>query len=1042
MTAGEVEIPTYQDLFVPTLRALERLGGSAGNDELDRTVIEIGGITDEHLSVEFSEGQTQTGSKVLHRIPWARTYLKKVGLVENPQRSTWVLLEAGRAMLDLDPEDAQARIVEIERQVRSEDRDRAAGETSRIRRAADPDYAAPYAIAQEWRDRSLTSGWSLLAPDQQVWTAEAALDLQHRFIDSADEGNRSFQEKLEDQMRGADMTSLLLMAELMLVHLLPLNNVTQKTKTNHLNTIGSWASTPFETPARFEAALSTGIFSGGAGFNTGRPAHLRFLVRMVQRWVALTDGRRAELLQDPWGFKDFLHDIPLEGAMSQRNAVLLMLFPNHFEDISAREHKRRIAAAFPAEAGDSTDIDRQILAIRAAKTDEFGQDFSWYNQVIRELWDKKAPKRSRTVALSSPSEALNTWLTGDDAHKFAEMMARAILAAHEVNPASWVVTFRSSGMFLNVGRNSTLSVRRDGAVGIALSGDDVDEISGYFETEGVAAKDIGQFSSPTGVFHASSDDEQRVGEFLSLCEERFMQAVVATAVSKTSFWKSHSPVALDAIRDLSGVELPDMPERDSSTRNDQRAWLVRMKYDDGTSAIADALERGDSRIFWEIDVPADSSLEVIKAAFRRQDPEIANHLLGSQAGNVHRFITRMQPGDVVLMPERSDLYLGTVTGDAEFLDEDRDWTRPVDWLDDPVDRGDVSPALYSKLRSLLTVTDLTEVLPELLGYLGGDEEDSIDGPTKPSVAVSMPTIDDDLAKDWMLDRDWLEEISSLLSRKRQLIFYGPPGTGKTYLAEKLAGHLTSDGGSYKLVQFHPSYSYEDFVEGFRPRVDAAGNLTYELTPGPIRLLAEAARANPAEPYFLIIDEINRGNLAKIFGELYYLLEYRDQSLVLQYGSSEDDEFSLPENLFVIGTMNTADRSIAMVDAAIRRRFNFVEFSPTQAPIADLLPTWLRHNMQSSEPAQLLAELNRRLDDADYAIGPSYLMNDDVKDQAGLERIWKYSIMPLLTEHFYGQRGATDRFGLAELQRAVRGSELPVDAEPVVDEVASSDDDND
>jgi len=498
-----------------------------------------------------------------------------------------------------------------------------------------------------------------------------------------------------------------------------------------------------------------------------------------------------------------------------------------------------------------------------------------------------------------------------------------------------------------------------------------------------------------------------------------IEVVKETAVRDTPYWKSHSGEALDLIRELSGLEVPDPPDRGPAVSRDQRAWIVHVKREGGAVDSVGSLERGDTRVFWPVDVTPGASVDVIKDALRVMDPEMSNHALGNQAGSIHRFITRVQIGDAVLMPDGSDLYVGVIVGDAEFQSSEQEWARPVEWLEDPIDRADVSPALYSRLRSLLTITEITPMLPELLSYLADDAGGDVTAVSPVSTEVRLGAIDDDLAKDWMLDRSWLSEIVGLLQKKQQLIFYGPPGTGKTFLGERLAGHLTSDGGSYKLVQFHPSYSYEDFVEGFRPRVDTAGNLTYELTPGPLRLLADAARENPGEPYFLIIDEINRGNLAKIFGELYYLLEYRNQSLVLQYGSSDEDEFSLPENLFLIGTMNTADRSIAMVDAAIRRRFNFVEFSPTKPPISGLLTEWLPRNNMDNEPALLLAELNRRLDDEDYSIGPSYLMNDDAKTQAGLERIWKYSIMPLLVEHFYGQRGATEAFELEALQRAVR-----------------------
>ena len=137
-----------------------------------------------------------------------------------------------------------------------------------------------------------------------------------------------------------------------------------------------------------------------------------------------------------------------------------------------------------------------------------------------------------------------------------------------------------------------------------------------------------------------------------------------------------------------------------------------------------------------------------------------------------------------------------------------------------------------------------------------------------------------------------------------------------------------------LVQFHPSYAYEDFVRGFRPALVGNGQPGFELKDGPL-LNAAKRKQRPSrdENHFLIIDEINRGNLAKVFGELYFLLEYRDEAITLQYQRDEDEEkFSLPRNLYIIGTMNTADRSIALVDLALRRRFYFVEFHPDDEPV--------------------------------------------------------------------------------------------------------------
>lgn len=149
--------------------------------------------------------------------------------------------------------------------------------------------------------------------------------------------------------------------------------------------------------------------------------------------------------------------------------------------------------------------------------------------------------------------------------------------------------------------------------------------------------------------------------------------------------------------------------------------------------------------------------------------------------------------------------------------------------------------------------------------------------------------------------------------------------------------------------------------------------TGSAPPGPFKLLAERARKDPANPYVLIIDEINRANLAKVFGELYFLLEYREEPVTTQY--SPHAPFHLPANLFLIGTMNTADRSIALVDAAMRRRFAFRRLSPEKAPVQGLLARWLHARGHVDTPARLLDVLNARLGEADRAIGPSYLTRD-------------------------------------------------------------------
>jgi 5-methylcytosine-specific restriction protein B len=289
-----------------------------------------------------------------------------------------------------------------------------------------------------------------------------------------------------------------------------------------------------------------------------------------------------------------------------------------------------------------------------------------------------------------------------------------------------------------------------------------------------------------------------------------------------------------------------------------------------------------------------------------------------------------------------------------------------------------------------------------------------------SKAVPIPRASQKLASDLFLPREWLQEAVDLLAEKGQVVFYGPPGTGKTYVARALARHLTSDGGWMKIVQFHPSLAYEDFFEGYRP-VAAGETVTYELKHGPLRQAVDAARQEPDRPAILVVDEINRGDTAKIFGELLFLLEYRDEHVQLQY--SPDEPFALPRNLFVIGTMNTADRSIALVDAALRRRFYFIEFAPTDEPVRSVLRKWLERHDLDPEPAELLEALNEKIARHEIAIGPSYLMTKDGM-QPNLDRVWEHSILPVLEEHLYGTgRNVRNEFGLEALRRSLTTPEF-------------------
>jgi 5-methylcytosine-specific restriction protein B len=385
---------------------------------------------------------------------------------------------------------------------------------------------------------------------------------------------------------------------------------------------------------------------------------------------------------------------------------------------------------------------------------------------------------------------------------------------------------------------------------------------------------------------------------------------------------------------------------------------------------------------------------------------------------LYKFLTEMRDNDVIVTASGDDIHVGTVTGGAQYVEgapSELRIRRNVIWRtkDKPVLGSTITPQARKKLDTLRVVSEITEVVADLLDKVGIEATDTqvaLGGTS----AVELPPATDELAKKLLFPLPWLQDTITVLRRRQQIILYGPPGTGKTHLAQAIAEHVAQ--GNVRLVQFHPSYTYEDFFEGYRPVLDE-GKASFDLVDGPFKRLAQDARDNPEQAFVLIIDEINRANLAKVFGELYFLLEYRDVPVTTQY--SKDEPFKLPKNVYLIGTMNTADRSIALVDAALRRRFAFRRLAPDSEPIAGLLRTWLKEHGLTSHAADLLDALNARLQDADRAIGPSYLMDELIDAPGELELLWSTEILPLLEDQLYGSgQDIPGTFGLDALRKTL------------------------
>jgi 5-methylcytosine-specific restriction protein B len=453
-------------------------------------------------------------------------------------------------------------------------------------------------------------------------------------------------------------------------------------------------------------------------------------------------------------------------------------------------------------------------------------------------------------------------------------------------------------------------------------------------------------------------------------------------------------------------KLPPLPTR--------RAWLVRGASVRGENIVPTWLADG----FVSVAATRLESLaegDELRAAAERAYEHLPYSERTEKVNELVSFVQKVSEGDLVVTTIGGELFIGDVTGNAEFtLSEDgrSNLRRSVLWrnAESPLDYADLPATVAAKFQGGGTLVELTGQMADLEAMLVDVEGGGGRPVNKPPLGhhKELAQLPPGSVADLYVTDEWANLLVDLLNERKQLILYGPPGTGKTYLARKLAARLAG-AEQVRLIQFHPAYTYEDFFEGYRPAGNSeAGTLTFEIRQGPFRRIVREAVDHPDQAFILIIDEINRANLAKVFGELYFLLEYRDQPVEPLYS---DEVFTLPPNVYLVGTMNTADRSIALLDSAMRRRFAFVALNPAEEPTRSVLRKWLADHHQPDTAARFLDAVNARIDDVDAKIGPSYFIHDD-QSRERIERVWNTSLLPLLREHFYGewaQREAAFRF---------------------------------
>ncbi|WP_200801562.1 AAA family ATPase [Bacillus sinesaloumensis] len=398
----------------------------------------------------------------------------------------------------------------------------------------------------------------------------------------------------------------------------------------------------------------------------------------------------------------------------------------------------------------------------------------------------------------------------------------------------------------------------------------------------------------------------------------------------------------------------------------------------------------------------------MKKIFEEHYPTQTPQVIGRWTSQVAAFLTRLKKGTIVVAADgETILGIGKTTGTYTFR-EDKEFPHTIEtqWL------HKVNQKLPFPREGILTTVHTLKNVDNLL------EIESILSQNGTSPAEPKPT--------GQLENltGIASRIEGILRRKKQVILYGPPGTGKTYHAEKTSHELSArqlfhksfhqlteqekrtitgtatERGTVRMCTFHPSYGYEDFLEGIKPKI-VNENTLFELKDGIFKTICSDARNNPEQNYYLIIDEINRGDISRIFGELITSIESnkRGKEVILPLSN---ELFSVPENVYIIGTMNTADRSIALLDVALRRRFGFIELLPDYHLLEGVaikhlpLGEWLQ--AFNGRIVEYLGQDARNLQ-----IGHSYFLEGEkpIINHIRFKQIIEEDILPLIEEYCYG-----------------------------------------
>jgi hypothetical protein len=587
----------------------------------------------------------------------------------------------------------------------------------------------------------------------------------------------------------------------------------------------------------------------------------------------------------------------------------------------------------------------------------------------------------------------------DSVRKSAEeFLGECIERAHEKNSNSWEITLGPRYIMFNVGFVKVLRLHfketRIYLLGSAFTPELREKYADIIEFSDDFFKSLKEEAgicriAPSKFAEIISDLKYAVYQFIDVNATR----------SKSSVWAaSHSPGVITYLRSSLQKELPspdyeneviDDPDNDDEEENPPEGSNTEIQEPEN--------EYGNEMAYWWLNAnPKIWDLSSTKIGERQTYTSYNNQ---KNKRRIYHYFKQVKPGDLIIgyvaSPIRQIVALCKVTeklhqspeGEVFEFEKIEQFINPISLktLQDLPELKGCEPIINNQ-------GSLFKLKPQEYEIIRSIVDEQNEEPEAKQSSLPVFTIEEcSQATGFPVNQvvTWLAAIE----RKKQAVFYGPPGTGKTFVSHLVARHIVGGGdGFIERIQFHPAWTYEDFMQGIRPETDQKGNLHFELKAG--RFVEFCTRARQRKDIcVLIIDELNRANIARVFGELMYLLEYREQDMPLSGGL----RFSIPDNVRIIGTMNTADRSIALVDFALRRRFAFIELLPEYSILHAFQAT---QDVDAGGLIAVLKEVNAKIDDKNFHLGISFFMVEKLVEK--LEEIWRMEIETYLEEYFFSQ----------------------------------------